>query len=587
MLLVLVWGFSYFCAWRGLDFGHHWDEFTYLRFTIEMLDTGIFLPRWYGYPSVLFYLSLVPLLPEFLALIGSTSPDQTLEMLRQVVGVTREEHYAYFLKERLVAMSLASLVVFWVYGFVWFWKKKAWEALLAATFMALSWEFIYHARWFAPDPVMVQFAALTLMLLALAHRSQRPEPWFRLAVVAAGLACGTKYTGGILLVTVVGAYCLQVWFPHWKTFGSVAWHRPWTHSWHEAWQQTRPSAGLKRESRRLFWKHQLHSIYFLGQLLFCFGITVICTTPGILIDPITFVRELAIQISVYENVSKNPYMVLSRWDHLSRIFLYLSSAAFSRYAVIAAFIFGMALIGIYSIRKETKFLGLLVLTILLYLAAISGYKILYVRNIMLTFPFFAILASLGFGYAIRESWRWGRSNGRPYPLLAPVLSGLLVLSIVMNGYWQWHSSSTIVYRQENPSNSFLNEQALELATHMAEHPENTFFLSKRVKDLLDDNVDQRSSNFVIHPQKVKEYSHPEGPNSEQMSHAYGVFLNNELGNLVWEMQANQFMKYRMLPTGPYEVNIDYYPSWAGTPRVVIAPMEILQHWFPEAMDQHL
>jgi hypothetical protein len=39
------------------------------------------------------------------------------------------------------------------------------------------------------------------------------------------------------------------------------------------------------------------------------------------------------------------------------------------------------------------------------------------------------------------------------------------------------------------------------------------------------------------------------------------------------MGANRFNHYQLLPSGPYDVNFSYYPTWPGPNRIVIAPLK--------------
>src|SRR5436309_7703532 len=81
---------------------------------------------------------------------------------------------------------------------------SAWQAVASLAVVLTSLEIAYHARWVAPDAVQMQFAALWLMLFALALHSQKHVfGWLRVAAVAAGFSCGTKYQGGILLLPVL------------------------------------------------------------------------------------------------------------------------------------------------------------------------------------------------------------------------------------------------------------------------------------------------------------------------------------------------------------------------------------------------
>ena len=81
-------------------------------------------------------------------------------------------------------------------------RPRWWEAFIAAGTLGLSWEFAYHARWVANDCLLTQFAALTILMLALFHRTERAG-WVYGAAVAVGLEPVRSIPGVILLVPVL------------------------------------------------------------------------------------------------------------------------------------------------------------------------------------------------------------------------------------------------------------------------------------------------------------------------------------------------------------------------------------------------
>ena len=278
--------FALLTGLRGIDYGGHPDEHVIFAGVKQMLSSGVFLPRWYGYPSFSFYVALLPSLkytatlrlepelcfgsrpdsneslkeaslfegyvnkhPDLLAVAdadtsGRTKSDfgkahycgsgrfegRTADIydtpeLRQFKKLYQDSlpdwvilrdspkflqrlstHVGskdYILNARAISLTISLLSIFWVYLAVWNWRRSWAESLLAASLLGLSWEMAYHARWFVPDSMMMQFASLMLMFLSYAHRSSNPGIWLKCAAVAVGLACGTKYTGGILLVPLM------------------------------------------------------------------------------------------------------------------------------------------------------------------------------------------------------------------------------------------------------------------------------------------------------------------------------------------------------------------------------------------------
>ena len=180
----------------GLDFGLHWDERPWQIGPVKtMVQSHTLLPGYYDYPSFDYWLNLLVLAPDVV------TPRVGGESLIQHLLRTLDSH-AYLMRLRVVYLVLASLTLVWVYLLVLQHGGKWLEALLAASLIACSWEVAYHLRWVATDGMLMQFAALTVLLAAQALKSPR-QSWLFAAAVVAGVGCGTKYPGGLLIVPVV------------------------------------------------------------------------------------------------------------------------------------------------------------------------------------------------------------------------------------------------------------------------------------------------------------------------------------------------------------------------------------------------
>ena len=73
------------------------------------------------------------------------------------------------------------------------------EAALASLLLLSSWEIACHARWVAPDGLMMSAAAFAILLMARSLNAPNPKWWLRAAAVAVGICTAAKYPGGILL----------------------------------------------------------------------------------------------------------------------------------------------------------------------------------------------------------------------------------------------------------------------------------------------------------------------------------------------------------------------------------------------------
>ena len=149
----------------GTDFGQHFDETEHLQNVKHSLETETLLPAggynpskiphlelgYYGYPSVVYWITLASAAPEILNNYADVTPPW--------IG-----RYAttqpFRLRVRAVFSIVSSLAIFWVYLAILRLTGDQWQALFAASLIAGSWEISYHSRWIASDTVVMMFGAL-------------------------------------------------------------------------------------------------------------------------------------------------------------------------------------------------------------------------------------------------------------------------------------------------------------------------------------------------------------------------------------------------------------------------------------------
>lgn len=419
LAVVALIGFAILCGFIGLDFGYHWDEEQTLRSVVTTIETGVFLPSLYLYPGMNFIVPLCALLPtaaravltgtppplppgppvvlpDYLA-VGKPRTNTTLDRLQSGLKLFAWSK-PYWLRVRAVYLVISLLVVLWTFAIIMVWRKRFYEALLGAALMALSWEFGYHSRWITPDQMMTSFIILSLLFVFIARTRERAGPWFTLAAIAAGVACGTKYPGVIALLPIAVAVL----------------------------QDARA-----KTPRRLPWKEGLH----LGVV--CFAAYLV-TTPGTLLDPLRFSHDLGYQFRVYWNgwedhtISRGP-------EHLMKILGYYALSAFSHRIPIAVAAFALTIVGAVLVVRENRWDAIILVGIpLLYTLYMSSQRVMFVRNYLLVLPFLAILAARGAAFLT--------SLLRQRRVLRYVIPSLLCIMLAVNAAWLWTAAQTISVR---------------------------------------------------------------------------------------------------------------------------------------------
>jgi hypothetical protein len=487
-----VLGFAVWTAIRGADFGFHWDESRIISSVRRSVASGTLLPGSYNYGSVSFYLPFVALIPRFVMVGVPFSEARLTETQDALVRAAAEP--AFSIRVRTVFIVASLLAIAWVYLAVYLWRQSWPEALIAALALSLSWEINYHARWIAPDAVVAQWSALAMLCLVRARTDGRApnRRWLCVGAAVAGLACGTKYPAGLL----VSPFALLV---------------------------------VARADLSPRWR-----VTTMGALAAAFGASCLVSTPGTLLEPFAFWRDVFWVTRAYSGWFGG-YNVQPGLGHLWRQGVYVFLVLFSAYPVIAGVMAAFACAGMVSLWREDNWTTItFVCGPTLYMLLFCGQSVMIVRNYLLVAPFAAVLVARGVATAY-ETLQWR--------VLRLGLSLGLLACAGMNGWWLIHASTTIMGR--NTTN-----QVQELALYLAAHPGQRYVFSKRIAhDLFAFDGAQRSTAAVTRDGDVV------------------VAYLREL-NLV-TLASNVFGGYWLLPSGPFEVNLNYYGSWAGQDRVVL------------------
>ena len=408
---------------RGIDFGYHWDEGGWQVLPVkQMVSSGVLVPRSFIYPSFSLWVVLLPALDT--GVRAGLSGRSAREVQRAMVS--EFDRPEYLLEVRTLFLLISALAIVWIYLAVLVIGGKWWEATIACAALGLTWEYAYHSRWVATDCLLTQFSALTLLSLALFHRTKKPA-WLYTAAVAAGLGTGTKYPGVVLLATVLIAGALALPF--------------------------------RRVLPQLFRAATLGAIAFAAYLV---------TTPGTLISPFNFYGQLR-GIHEYYAAGHHGYTVAAGFPHLRLALEYFLFDFFSPYRWVAIGGFVAVVAGaVLRVRDDKKLGAVLISFPLLFLTFFCWtYGVFIVRNFLLITPFLAVLASRG----ICELY-----SRLPAPRYRRVFAGLLALVAVVHGAWLWSAGESV--RDVDPA-----AQANEAVTWVAAHPGTRFRVSDKVRAL--------------------------------------------------------------------------------------------------------
>jgi 4-amino-4-deoxy-L-arabinose transferase-like glycosyltransferase len=470
----------------GLDYGHHWDEPKLLEAVRASVYNGTYLPTFYNYPSVSYTLGVVSALPE---IVGNIDRNHLNEVVfHGHIAAYQLDNDAVLLRTRLVFLVVSSLAIVWVYVAMWRWTASVGVALFSSSVLAFSWEVAYHARWIAPDAILMQFGALFVLCIVQAYRNPAHRSWLWGAVVVAGLATGTKYPAGLLVLPAL----VLVW-----------------------------------------WRKQS-----LMQAVFVFGLTYLITTPGTLLNPFKFWYDVEYEMWHY-SFGHSKQTVTAGIPHLLKNLNYLSTVQLSHMGIIALVLFGLAMLGLVTLWRESRKLALLVaLFPLSYVLFMSLQRAMIIRNLLVVAPFVAVLAGLG------VRWVW-HAVDRLWWRVA--VGGVLVVMLSVNAGWLMYAAGTIQARHDD---TYLQD----IRGWATQHPTMRYFATSAV--LRDLGVDV--------PQNI----------SDDLSQADEVLVYLSEIQELDAMPANTPRVY-LWWFGSWEVNVAYY-TWQGDDKVMLLPAEMIR-----------
>jgi len=504
--ILLAFLIAFFFGASGVDYGPQWDQNLIKGQVNKYIRTGNFLPGEYVYPPVSTYVAASTIIPYAIPFVLRYGTNWVPTQQYLLNEVLKNPNDAFLWNLRRVFVLFTLLAVLWV-GLAA--GQKDWLAgLVAATALAFSWEINYHSRLIHPDGPAMQFGSLALMFSFLAFYKKKPFNYrVWLSLAVASAALATATK------YTSGIFLIAVLVFAFGVF--------------------------KGEGFR--WGKIILSLFLLVLL---FSIVFVLLVPGVFLERSVFFEDLAFAQKVYAR-GHGLQTVNAGWDYFQRVVQYLFLAAFSNNPILATLIPLLGLTGVYSLLKSeerrSRYLALALGGVpFLYILFLITNRVLFVRNLLIVLPSVAILAGLGFAFLMRTL--------EPYAIgwrLLPV--GVLLLVFGLNLQWISYTAWTIQMR----ASDIFAGQALQ---EISDHPEQKVYITPAVFRLLGDRElpENATLDFV--------------GDEDLVLFAYlGDVRDEEEG--FWPVNF-----YGASPNvfGPMEINMDWYASWPGVERLVLA-----------------
>ncbi len=201
-----LWGIDF-----GLPYVYHPDEPNYVRTVVKMVQTGDLHPRFFNFPSFLFYANALTYESGYrigkLAGVFEDKGDISAPQMN-VMGSGITHSPWTFVAGRMATLLLGLATVWLVYLVARQFGGNTWTALLAALFAALSPTGAIHGHFITPDVPQTFWIVLAAWGAIKVYREGR-WPHYLVAGLAAGAAASTKYHGALVLVAVLLAHFLR------------------------------------------------------------------------------------------------------------------------------------------------------------------------------------------------------------------------------------------------------------------------------------------------------------------------------------------------------------------------------------------
>jgi hypothetical protein len=411
-----VWAFFLATGFMGVDFGNHWDEWYQLAGLKDCVDKATWLPQRYVYGGLYFALGLPVLLGRLHAqlpgAVGAAWNAATVSLdpaavaeIQQLQKSAREliDAPEFLLAERGVFLVVASAAIPFVYlACRRLSPQRRLTAVAATAFMALSWEFQYHARVVAVDAPLAAVVALQLLLVCDGLADGRSsEQTSRLvgAALAGGCALGFKATGLFTFIPVLIA--------------------PWV----------APGARPLRD------RVGLAALCVAG-----FWLAAFATSPASFLDPLRALATLSYARHDYNAAADaHTNFVTGAGDHLVRLSLWLTTAVPSASPARSVLLTVVSAIGVPSLaRRHPRVFAVWLPFLVGYLAFMLGNRLLVVRQYLLLVPFFAV--AFGHGTAQLAEWLGRLRLPRAGRALLPAA---LALAVLLNASWLYAAARSI------------------------------------------------------------------------------------------------------------------------------------------------
>jgi 4-amino-4-deoxy-L-arabinose transferase-like glycosyltransferase len=279
-----------------------------------------------------------------------------------------------------------------------------------------------------------------------------------------------------------------------------------------------------------------HKFQRLGIVITFFVLTFLFITPGILLEPVEFIKNVRGEMNHYKT-GHAAHTLETKLDGIHKISEFILFRLFSSDAAISLLVILLAVLGsVFIWRQNKNYAYIILFPLISYLLYFSTQKVFFVRNLLMLTPFIVILV----GISINSLMKY--LNGNVLRFAIPT-AFLALLSINLNDYFK------AVDSLQNPHQ---DAWGMVLEQYLDKNTNKKISISEKALTFISDSYKNTHSDLI----------------PREAADIYIFTLKEEL----W-ICANQRNSFQVL-AGPDDIDLDYYPEWVGYNRLV-------------ALDQHV
>lgn len=402
----------------GLPYQYYWDEPQIASTALDMLKTGDFNPHVFDYGSFPIYVNYFVDVFHFFYLMGkpegATSFISNLgEILtfRDTGYYWEISHPSFYYWNRLVVVLMSLGTIFLMYKTSKNISNSKYLGLLSAIFLGITPLFVTYSALITPNSFIL-FFALAVCYCSIKFYDSNKKKYLTLAAIFSGLAIASKYNSGLfILIPIIFLIAKYI------------------------------------ENKNKIYLKEILRVFFISIIVF------FLSTPFAFIDSVHFLNEAAGQLRHYKVIGHPGATIKPGFIHMKYQLMQFKD----NLGIVALFVISL---GFFQVRKNIKLLLLTCLGALYFLYMINT-KVNFHRNLLLIYPFLALLYIFGLDLIRMKINEFAKNNKLHKNLIGGFVFSLVIFVTLLPNIRIAYSESRTISTPDTRSSMIYEIQKIE------------------------------------------------------------------------------------------------------------------------------